>query len=121
MQQYLRTVGLKHLRARAYHPQNNGKIERMHRTLKEEVELVVWPEPDQLRTAIARFVVYYNPERYHKALHNMTPMTSGSVAVRIKHMAQGKTLQVGTLVARREHYRWVVKNQLTKESGTSRA
>jgi transposase InsO family protein len=26
MEQYLRTQGLKHLRARAHHPQTNGKI-----------------------------------------------------------------------------------------------
>jgi len=43
---------------------------RMHRTLKDEVTLVVHTSPDKLREAISRFVAYYNSERYHEALRN---------------------------------------------------
>jgi transposase InsO family protein len=45
----------------------------MHRTLKEDVELVVSTGPDALREAVGRFVAYYNTARYHEALHNVTP------------------------------------------------
>lgn len=119
MQQYLRTVGLRHLRARPHHPQTNGKIERMHRTLKEDVALVVYTGPDQLREAIARFVAYYNSQRYHKALRNVTP-DDVWFGRRDRILARRKALQIRTLVARREHYRRTVKNELAEESGTPR-
>jgi len=48
MKEYLRTQALRHLRARAHHPQTTGKIERMHRTLKDDVTLVVWTAPGPL-------------------------------------------------------------------------
>ena len=73
MQKYLKALELRHLRARAHHPQTTGKIERMHRTLKDEVELVVRMSPEELRGAIARSVAYDNSERYHEALDNVTP------------------------------------------------
>ncbi len=73
MQKYLKALELRHLRARAHHPQTTGKIERMPCTLKDEAELVVRIGPEELRGAIARFVAYYNSERYHEALDNVTP------------------------------------------------
>jgi len=73
MGEFLRAHGLRHLRARGHHPQTIGKIERWHRTMKDEVELVVHLSPDELRSAIGEFVDYYNRERYHEALANVTP------------------------------------------------
>lgn len=55
MRQYLQTVRLKHLRARPHHPQTNVNIEHMHRTLKEDVMLVVYTGPDHLREAAPRW------------------------------------------------------------------
>jgi len=121
MKQYLRTQALKHLRARAHHPQTIGKMERMHRTLKEDVTLVVWTAPGELRKAIARFVAYYNSERYHEALRNVTP-DDVWFGRREQILARRKALNIRTLVARREHYRQSVKNQANdgnEESGTS--
>jgi putative transposase len=117
MEQYLRTLGLKHLRARAHHPQTNGKIERMHRTLKEEVTLIVHTSPDQLREAIAQFVHYYNTERYHEALRNVTP-DDVYFGRREEILARRRALQIRTLVARREAYRARVREQ-SSESGPS--
>lgn len=119
MQQYLRTVGLRHLRTRPHHPQTNGKIERMHRTLKEDVTLVIYTGPEQLREAIARFVAYYNSQRYHKALKNVTP-DDVWFGRRDQILARRKALQIRTLVARREHYRQRIRTQHTEESGTPR-
>ena len=119
MQEYLRTIGLKHLRARAHHPQTNGKIERMHRTLKEDVTLIVHTSPDLLREAIARFVAYCNAERYHEALHNVTPEDVW-FGRREEIPARRGRLQIRTLVARREHHRQQVKHQgseVKQESG----
>jgi len=117
MKQYLRTQALKHLRTRPHHPQTNGKIERMHRTLKDDVTLVVWTAPGELREAIARFVTYYNSQRYHEALKNVTP-DDVWFGRREQILVSRKALQIRTLVARREYYRQSVMNQVAEESGT---
>jgi transposase InsO family protein len=66
MGDFLRAQGLHHIRARGHHPQTIGKVERWHRTMKDEVTLVVHMSPDELRGAIGEFVHYYNRQRYHE-------------------------------------------------------
>lgn len=56
-----------------YHPQANGKIERYHRTIKGEINLVPHEMPGELKEAIKAFVDYYNYGRYHEGLGNVTP------------------------------------------------
>jgi transposase InsO family protein len=118
MQGYLKALGLRHVRARAHHPQTTGKIERMHRTMKDDVELVVRMSPGELRAAIARFVAYYNRERYHEALHNVTP-DDVWFGRREALLARRKALQIRALVARRERYRRLRGQCKDTRAGTS--
>jgi transposase InsO family protein len=61
-----------HVREAPYHPVTQGKIERWHRTIKNVVKLENYYSPDELKAAIAEFVAYYNQERYHESVDNMT-------------------------------------------------
>ncbi len=64
---------LQHIRSAPYHPMTQGKIERYHRSMKNVVKLQNYYYPWELEQAIEAFVEYYNHERYHEALDNLTP------------------------------------------------
>ena len=50
-----------------------GKIERYHRSMKNIVKLEHYYYPWELEHVIRQFVHYYNHERYHESLDNVTP------------------------------------------------
>ena len=101
---YLRLVGMKHILASPFHPQTNGKVERYQQTLKGEINQVPCEMPSELRQAIESFVNYYNHQRYHEALENVTP---ADVYFSRKDgiLARRKEAKQGTLQARKEHNR----------------
>ena len=73
LQEYLTEKDISHTRGQPYHPQTQGKIERYHRTLKNLVTLQNYYAPWELEQEISRFVRWYNTERYHESLENLTP------------------------------------------------
>ena len=73
LKEYLEDRGMEHTRGAPYHPMTQGKIERYHRTMKNVVKLQNYYFPSELEGEIARFVGYYNNERYHESLNNVTP------------------------------------------------
>jgi len=70
---YLEEQEMSHTRGKPYHPQTQGKIERWHRSLKNQILLENYYLPGELEERIRQFVDYYNHERYHESLNNLTP------------------------------------------------
>jgi putative transposase len=57
------------------HPQSCGRLERFHRTLKEEcIWLSEWEGLEDLKEGVAEYMRHYNWERIHSALGYRTPM-----------------------------------------------
>ncbi|CUS56240.1 Mobile element protein [hydrothermal vent metagenome] len=71
--EYLADKGMQHTRGAPYHPQTQGKIERWHQTLKNRILLENYFLPGDLEAQIDAFVGYYNHQRYHESLNNLTP------------------------------------------------
>lgn len=70
---FLNAFGIQHIHGRPYHPMTQGKIERWHRSMKNVIKLQNYYYPWELEQAIAEWVRYYNQERYHESLENVTP------------------------------------------------
>lgn len=73
LKDWLDEYGMGHTRGRPYHPMTQGKIERWHRSMKNQVLLENYYLPGDLKARIGEFVNYYNTERYHESLNNLTP------------------------------------------------
>jgi len=100
--EYLSLVGTRHIIASPYHPRTNGKIERYHRTIKIEINLM----PYELEEAIKAFIDYYNHQRYHEGLGDATPydVYTGRHLRIIQRRSEVKSK---TLQARRDYNRTV--------------
>jgi transposase InsO family protein len=70
---WLKDQDMRHIRGAPYHPQTQGKIERWHQTLKNRILLENYYLPGDLEAQIQAFVAYYNNQRYHESLSNLTP------------------------------------------------
>jgi transposase InsO family protein len=70
---FLKRKHLEHIRGAPYHPMTQGKIERFHRSMKNVILLQNYYSPSGLKKTLAKFVEYYNNERYLESLNNLTP------------------------------------------------
>lgn len=73
LKKFLKTKNMQHIRGAPYHPMTQGKIERFHRSMKNIVKLQNYYFPSGLEQAISEFMVFYNHERFHESLDNLTP------------------------------------------------
>lgn len=72
----LRQWGIRHSVTQIRRPQTNGKVERFHRTIREELYR---PHPlfmneEERQASLQRYLAYYNQERHHTALGGFTPV-----------------------------------------------
>lgn len=70
----LTEMGITHRYTRAYRPQTNGKIERLWKTLEEDLLSETYFEDyQQLQTELTEYLYYYNHERPHQGIGGQTP------------------------------------------------
>jgi putative transposase len=102
--------GMTHTRGKPYHPMTQGKIERYHRSMKNQILLENYYLPGQLEARLAEFVDYYNTRRYHESLHNLTPADvyrgRGQSILKRRDTIRRKTIDV----RRRLHHRAPASN-----------
>jgi putative transposase len=72
--EFIRIMGMTHVRTSPYYPQSNGKLERFHKTIKGECIRVLVPlSLDDARRIVSDYVVHYNESRLHSAIGYVTP------------------------------------------------
>jgi len=72
--EFLRLWQTTHVYTSPHYPQSNGKLERYHRTLKEQAIRPKTPlSLEDARRVVAEFVEHYNTVRLHSALGYVTP------------------------------------------------
>ena len=66
--------GIGHVRITPHCPEENGLVERAHRTLADLLDEVDLNDLDHARQVIGAIVRWYNEERLHSALHFLRPV-----------------------------------------------
>ena len=105
--QFLKERRIDHIHGAPYHPMTQGKIERWHRSMKNVIKLQNYYSPSELQQAIAEWVEYYNNQRYHESLENVTP--ADVYFGRDKEIIEKRNeLKEQTLALRRQEYLQIV-------------
>lgn len=100
---FLKTWRIKHIHGAPYHPMTQGKIERWHRSMKNVVKLQNYYSPHELEKAISAWVKYYNNDRFHESLENVTP-ADVYFGRQKEILKQRNLLKEQTLANRRQQY-----------------
>jgi len=70
---YLKCVGLQSVRTSIAYPKTNGKIERFHKTINEELKKASMINIEDARKQIKEYIEFYNTKRLHSSLYYLTP------------------------------------------------
>jgi transposase InsO family protein len=72
--EFLRQMGLQHVRTSIAYPQSNGKLERWHGTISQEcLRQRSFIDLDDTRRQIAHYIELYNTRRLHSSVFYLTP------------------------------------------------
>jgi putative transposase len=84
--QLVRQFDLEHIRIRTYHPESNGRVERLHRSTREALGDEELHNLGRAREIIGRWVKHYNENRLHASLDYLPPEEyyAGAPAARIE-------------------------------------
>ena len=87
---FVQSAGMTDVATLPHHPQSNGRDERFHRTLREEVPIEDDDDLYRVRELIQAYRVYYNERRPHSALRCLRPVDyyRGNPEARLAERAQ---------------------------------
>lgn len=72
--EFIRVAQLTHVRTSPHYPESNGKIERWHKSLKQECIRPRTPlSLEDAKRVVAEFIEHYNTVRLHSAIGYVTP------------------------------------------------
>lgn len=72
--EFIRISGMTHVRTSPFYPQSNGKLERFHKTVKEEcIRPGVPLSLDDARNLVEKYIDHYNTVRLHSAIGYVAP------------------------------------------------
>lgn len=112
-EKYLAEGEIKHIRARSHHPQTLGKIERYHRTLRQEkLNFFYFDDPLEARRVLRESVTYYNHERKHKGIGRVTPQDRYTGRDKI---IKQRRAEIKALVKQQRRYFQFSDNKLEQE------
>jgi transposase InsO family protein len=108
--EFIRILGMTHVKTSPYYPQSNGKIERWHKTLKQDcIRPKVPLSLDDARRLVTGFVDHYNNVRLHSAVGYVTP--KDKLAGRDKEIHQERDRKLAEARERRRQVRQVQRDQ----------
>lgn len=72
--EFIRINGMTHVKTSPYYPQSNGKIERFHKTIKQECIRPRTPlDLQDAKRVVGQYITEYNTVRLHSAIGYVTP------------------------------------------------
>lgn len=73
-QKELERLGIKHSLIKPRTPELNGKVERFHRTIDEELYMIKhFKNEEHRKRALEKYLKRYNTKRFHMGIKGMTP------------------------------------------------
>ena len=100
-QSFIRLWQTSHVLCSPHYPQSNGKLERFHRTLKEQAIRPKTPlTVHDAKRIVGEFIDHYNTVRLHSALGYITP--ADRLANRQRAIFQDRDLKLETARATRK-------------------
>jgi len=73
--EFIRSMGMTHVRTSPYYPQSNGKLERWHKSIKAECIRPKAPVSlEDARRMVGEYVEEYNQRRLHSAIGYIAPL-----------------------------------------------
>jgi transposase InsO family protein len=92
--EFIRLVGITHVRTSPYYPQSNGKLERWHGSLKRECIRPACPASvEEAQRRVAAFVAHYNTVRLHSAIGYITPADKLNGLAPVIHAERDRKLE----------------------------
>lgn len=96
--EFIRLLGMTHVRTSPYYPQSNGKLERWHGTLKGECIRPAAPASlEEAWRLVADYVEHYNHVRLNSAIGYITPADKLHGLTQIIHEERDRKLETARL------------------------